>query len=405
MQFKYQAENAEGVLKEGVLDTSDKFELAKELKKTGLTVISAKATKSGGVSFLTRLNESVITVKLKDKIFFASNLAEMISAGLSLSRSLNVLGRQSSNERLKRTIDDIQAEIDKGQSFSSALGKYPKIFSPVFVAMVEAGEKSGKLPESLRVISDQFSKTFALRKKIKGALMYPMIIIIAMILVGAAMLIYVVPTLAETFEEVGAELPVTTRSIIWVSNFLQHNIIWSILIVALAVFALSRFLKTAIGKRVLATILLKFPLTSKLTMQVNAAVTARTLSALVSSGVDLLESLEITRNVLTNPFYKKVLVEAQEKVPKGVPMSEIFKENEKLYPPFVGEMVLVGEETGKNSEMLLKLAVYYEGEVDSATKNLSTIIEPVIMILVGVGVGFFALSMIQPIYSIGTAIK
>lgn len=404
MQFSYKAEDSFGKIKEGVLDAGDRFEAAKTLKKMGLVAVSVTANKHTGASFMTKLNESVIRVKLKDKIFFASNLAEMISAGLALSRSLDVLGRQSTNQKMKRIISEIRAEIDKGNSFSSSLAKYPKIFSTVFVAMVEAGEKSGKLPDALRVISDQFSKTYNLRKKIKGAMMYPLIIFIAMILVGAAMLVYVVPTLAETFEEVGAELPFTTRSIIWVSEFLKDNIFLSIGIIVFAIILVNRGLKTKWGKKAFSFFLLHLPVTKALTKQVNSAVTTRTLSALVSSGVDLVESISITENVLSNPYYKEVMEDAKEKVPKGISLAEIFESHEKFYPPFVGEMVSVGEETGKHSEMLLKLAVYYEGEVENATKNLSTIIEPVIMIMVGAAVGFFALSMIQPIYSVGQSI-
>ncbi|HEY4506381.1 MAG TPA: type II secretion system F family protein [Candidatus Paceibacterota bacterium] len=403
MLFKYKAQSISGEFREGELDTADKFVLSRELKKQGLSILTASPAKTG-ISFFKRLNESVSTIKLKEKIFFASNLAEMISAGLPLSRALGVLERQSENKKLKTTIADITMTIDQGGTFASGLAKFPKIFSSVFVAMVGAGEKSGRLPESLKVISDQLEKTYTLRKKIKGALVYPCIIIIAMTLIAAVMLIYIVPTLAATFEDIGAELPFTTKVVIGASDLLASHPIIILLALIAVIYGFLKAIKTTTGKRIFAVVLLKFPVVKNITKEMNSALTARTLGSLIASGVEMVEALKITEDVLQNPFYKDILREAQIAVPKGSNLSKIFSDWEKYYPPFVSEMVSVGEETGKLSDMLKKLAQFYEDEVDAATKDLSTIIEPVIMILVGIAVGFFALSMIQPIYSIGNSI-
>ena len=403
MLFKYKAQSISGEFREGELDAADKFVLSRELKKQGLSILTASPAKTG-ISFFKRLNESVSTIKLKEKIFFASNLAEMISAGLPLSRALGVLERQSENKKLKTTIADITLTIDQGGTFAAGLAKFPKIFSSVFVAMVGAGEKSGRLPESLKVISDQLEKTYTLRKKIKGALVYPCIIIIAMTLIAAVMLIYIVPTLAATFEDIGAELPFTTKVVIGASDLLASHPIIILLALIAVIYGFLKAIKTTTGKRIFAVVLLKFPVVKNITKEMNSALTARTLGSLIASGVEMVEALKITEDVLQNPFYKDILREAQIAVPKGSNLSKIFSDWEKYYPPFVSEMVSVGEETGKLSDMLKKLAQFYEDEVDAATKDLSTIIEPVIMILVGIAVGFFALSMIQPIYSIGNSI-
>src|SRR3989344_2471354 len=284
MLFKYKAQSISGEFREGELDTADKFVLSRELKKQGLSILTASPAKTG-ISFFKRLNESVSTIKLKEKIFFASNLAEMISAGLPLSRALGVLERQSENKKLKTTIADITMTIDQGGTFASGLAKFPKIFSSVFVAMVGAGEKSGRLPESLKVISDRLEKTYTLRKKIKGALVYPCIIIIAMTLIAAVMLIYIVPTLAATFEDIGAELPFTTKVVIGASDLLASHPIIILLALIAVIYGFLKAIKTTTGKRIFAVVLLKFPVVKNITKEMNSALTARTLGSLIASGV------------------------------------------------------------------------------------------------------------------------
>jgi len=405
MRFKYKAKKSDGKITEDFAVANDKFDLAHILKQQNLTLLTAKpAEKKSGADWFAKINEAVVRVSFKDKIFFASNLAEMINAGLPLSRALNVLHRQSTNKKLKRVIQTIVDKIDKGGSFADALAEHPKIFSPVFIAMVSAGEKSGKLPQSLKTVSDQLHKSYALRKKVRGALVYPSIIVLAMVLIGVIMMIYIVPTLAATFEDVGAELPFTTKIVLFISDMILNNyIIMGLLLLGL-IAGLMKYRKTAIGKRQIAFMFLHFPLIKNITKEINSAVTARTMSSLISSGVDIVEALKITEQVVQNVYYKEVLQKAQIELPKGGALSKIFRDHENIYPPFVNEMASVGEETGKLSGMLEKLAKFYEDEVDAAMKDISTVIEPLIMILVGAAVGFFALSMIQPIYSIGNSI-
>ena len=266
--------------------------------------------------------------------------------------------------------------------------------------MVKAGEKSGNLENSLKLVALQLHKDYSLRRKIKSAMMYPLIIFIAMIGIGILMLIYVVPTLVSTFSELGVELPASTRAVIYVSNSLLTSGLIMLGAVIILGGLLFRFLKTIRVKNGMDIIFVKLPIIGGINKKFNAARTCRTLSSLITSGVDILEAISITQGVLQNHLYKTVLNNAKERIQRGEAIARSFLDAESLYPPLVGEMIAVGEETGELSQMLLRLAIFYENEVAAATKDLSTIIEPVLMIFMGAVVGFFAVSMISPMYSL-----
>ncbi len=404
MKFAYTAVK-DGIRQSGEGEASDKFALARELKAQGVVVLRAEPA-SNTESLMVRLNAKFSTISFKEQIFFIGNLSEMLSAGLSLTRALKVSYKQTKNEKMKSVVTAVTNTVDKGDTFANALGKFPDIFNQTTIAMVEAGEKSGRVPEALKIVSNQMNKTYQLKKKIKGAMMYPAIVMLAMVGIGVMMLVYIVPTLAGTFKELGATLPLSTRLIIGFSDFLTSHYLTAIalfILLGVGIYYSSKLQKV---KRGWAWFLLHMPAIKTVTKQSNAALTSRTLSSLLSSGVDIVAALDITKRVLQNPYYKEILDQAIISVPKGEALSAIFanKASEKYYPPFVGEMMSVGEETGKMPEMLLKLAEFYENEVDAVVKDLSTIIEPLIMLMVGVGVGFFALSMIQPIYQVGNNI-
>ena len=282
--------------------------------------------------------------------------------------------------------------------------EFPKVFPPLFVSMVGAGEESGNLADSLLIVGNQLEKTYLLKKKIKGAMIYPAIVISAMIIIAILMFIFVVPTLSETFKSMNVELPMSTTIIIGISEFLANHGILALLIAVIVVTVLVILFRTPKGKRYGELTLLHLPIFSKLVKESNSARTARTLSSLLSAGVDVVEAISITKSVVQNSFYKDVLTAAGENVQKGIALSAIFMENSNLYPVLVGEMIEVGEETGKLSDMLLRVAEFYENEVDTATRDLSTIIEPILMVVIGAGVGFFAVSMITPMYSIMSGI-
>lgn len=395
--FTYIAKSLAGEELKGTREARDKFELARALRQEGYTLISSGEKK---VKIALKIPLVFGRVPLEEKMLFARNLSVMVGAGLSLARALEVLANQSANAKFKEVLQDVANAIRRGENFSQSLERHPKVFSQLFKAMVEAGEKTGKLEESLNLISNQLQRDYDLRKRIRGAMIYPAIIVIAMVIIGALMLIYVVPTLVSTFEELDVPLPISTRVIIAVSSFIIDYFILAAIIISAMIAGIILLSRSTQGRRVFDIIVLKIPVISELTKKANSARTARTLGSLISSGVDILEAFQITEGVLQNHYYKDVIAKAKKDIEKGAPISKIFIQNPHLYPLLVGEMMSVGEETGKLSEMLTRLAVFYESEVENATKDLSTIIEPVLMIIIGLVVGFFAISMITPLYNV-----
>jgi type IV pilus assembly protein PilC len=351
-----------------------------------------------------KLNLIVASVKLREKIVFARNLSSMIEAGIALSRALEILERQTKNPKMQDVLHSVSEDIKNGGTLSGGMKKFPRVFSPLFVAMVHAGEESGQLVDTLGVVGKQLEQSYTLRKKIKGAMMYPTIVLFAMLIIGILMFIYVVPTLTATFKEANIELPMSTKVIMVISDFLVENTISAIGILVGFFAGIYLGLKTKRGQRISDFIVLHIPIISGIVKQYNSAQTARTLSSLFSSSVSVVEALSITEDVLQNSYYKAVLVKAQDVVQKGVPLSSVFAENERIYPALVSEMMMVGEETGKLADMLEKIAVFYEEEVDAVTKDLSTVIEPFLMLFIAGGVGFFAVSMISPMYKLTASI-
>ncbi|MBU3925877.1 type II secretion system F family protein [Patescibacteria group bacterium] len=397
MHFTYFAKKVSGEEIRGVMEANDRFDLAKLLKQQDYVLVSCK--EDSGKKFFFTIPAIFNSVSISDKIFFSRNLSVMVSAGVSIARGLEILGRQTKNTSLKKILANLTDFIKKGGSLSEGMKQYPRVFSSLFTAMVRVGEETGKLSESLILVSEQIERDNAIRKKVKGAMMYPSIVVIVMILIGILMLIYVVPTLTATFEELGVELPMSTQIIILLSNFFTQHTILFLIILLITISTIAFFARSPGGKKVMGGILLHFPLFSPLVKKVNAARTSRSLASLISAGVDVLEALAITKDVVQNDKFKAVLEMAKSDIQKGIPMSESFKKSANLYPILVGEMMAVGEETGKLTDMLLRLATFYEDEVAESTKNMSTVIEPILMVIIGAGVGFFAISMIKPMYS------
>lgn len=401
--FKYKLVNIEGKKEEGTIEAKDKFDLYHTIKKPGTTIVYTEEVSLGGKYYFSRILDKLDGVKAHDKIVFAKNLSKMINAGLSVTRALSIIERQSRG-KFKRVLAGLNDSLSKGNTLSDSMKIYPDVFSTLFVSMVRAGEESGNLSMALQNIGLQMEKTYLLNKKIKGALMYPTVIFCLMIVIGVLMMVYMVPTLTATFVGLGIKLPLSTRIIIAISNFLKSYLIFVVLgLIALVVLLIAAF-RTEKGKRLADFILLHFPLISEMVKQINSARTARTLSSLLSSGVDIVVAIGVTKDVLQNSYYKEVLDKIQNTIQKGDQISTIFADNSKLYPIFVGEMVSVGEETGKIGEMLLSVATFYEDEVDQKTKDISSIIEPLLMIFIGAAVGLFAISMLGPTYSLADAL-
>ncbi len=401
-KFKAQKIDGSGGEIEETREAENELALAADLKREGYIIVHAK--KEGLKTKLGFLDSFIGRIKLSEKMLFFRNLSIMINAGLTTSRAMEVLIRQTKNKNLQKVIEEVHSNIIKGNSISSSMAVHKKVFPKFAIAMVEAGEKSGKMDESLNLVADQMDKEYQLIKKVRGAMIYPCIVFMAMIGIGILMLIYVVPTLTATFTELGVDLPLGTKIIIGASDFILHNFVLVIVIFIVLIFSLISVWRTERFKRILGTALMHLPITAALVQKINSARTARTLSSLSNSGVEILEAMDVTTDVVQNFHYKRVLQKAKEEIKKGEKISSVFKKYEKIYPPLVGEMIAVGEETGKLSDMLLKLALFYEGEVSETTKNLTVIIEPILMIVIGTVVGFFAVSMITPMYSVMSGI-
>ncbi len=401
MKFKFKAVKSDGSKYDGIKESNDKFTLYEELKAEGDTLISAiEITKPKFEVVIPFLN----SVPEHQKIIFAKNLGSMIKAGLSLAKGLNILEKQITNKRFKKIIESLEAEIRKGRPLSEACSLYPDVFPKLFTSMVKAGEESGKLSESLQIVASQMEESYKLKKKVKGAMIYPGVILSVMLVIGVLMMVFVVPSITATFKDLNIQLPLLTKILINTSDFLKNNFIITLigLISVFVIFYL--FLRSKIGKKFFDFIILKLPVISGLVKETNSARITRTISSLLSSGVPYAEAISITRDVVQNGYFKNLLTTAINTVEKGSAMSGVFMENTKLCPVFVAEMTVVGEETGKLPAMLMEVAIYYEESVDQKTKNMSTIIEPVLMVVLGIAVALFVLAIIKPIYSLTDSI-
>ena len=404
--FIFKAKKPTGEIYSGERDAADRFELYKMLRESGEEIISVdEKAGSKGLKMDISLGGLLNRVKTIEKINFARNLGLMLEAGLALSRALSVQEKQSKNKAFKEILDDLIGEINKGMTFSDALAKHPKVFPPIFIAMVHAGEQSGSLADSLKAVASQMDSTYTLEKRIRGAMIYPGVILCVMVVIGVLMMIFVVPTLLGVFTSMNVQLPLATQVVLYISSAFQHQGLLILLAVIVLGIAWWQWARRPSGKRFFHMVMLKAPIIGGLVQEVNAARTARTLSSLLTAGVEVVESVTITASVVQNVYFKAVLVKAEETIKKGDLMSKIFAANDKLFPVFFGEMLSVGEETGKIGDMLLNVATFYEADVEQKTKDMSTIIEPLLIVIIGAAVGFFAISMIQPIYSLVNVIN
>lgn len=400
MLYSYRAVDQKGQASAGERDAGSERELADALRREGYLLLEAKAKAAlrAGRRFMEILPNPFRRITLVERMTLARNIAVMIGAGLAMTRALEALKEQSQNRFLKEVMDRVRGGIMKGQTLAESIRPYEKIFGTLFVNMVEAGEISGTLEKVLKILARQMQRDHELRSKVRSALIYPAIVIAAMLSIGALMMIWVVPTLTQTFKELGVDLPITTRIIIASSNFLTVYY-WHAAAFIVAVLAgLFKLFKTSAGKRVFDTVTLHLPVFGALAQKLNSARFARTFSSLLASGVPISKSLEVTASTLGNIHFKSALLDAQGAIQRGRQLHEIMREHPNLFPPMVTAMIQVGEETGTISRMLLRLAIFYEGEVASISKNFSSVIEPILMVAIGSAVGFFAISMIQPIY-------
>lgn len=401
-KYFYKAISGKGGEENGVLEANDVYQLSQILRDKGLILVKAESERKKKKFEISLPGGDV---PLTEKMFFTRNLRVMVTSGLPLPRSLSILSEQAKSKKFKKALSEINQEIQKGKTFSESLAKYPTIFSEFYQSMVRVGEESGTLEQVLRILTLHMERENELRSKIKGAMIYPAVIVVVMLAVGVLMMTNVVPQLAQIFKDFNIQLPLTTRIIISLTDFLTQK--WYLAIAAVLVLMTLFILtiRSKKGKEIIDNITLRLPIFSTLIIKINAAYTLRTLSSLIRAGIPIVRSIEITAGTLGNVRYKNAMQVSAEKVRKGEKFSEALKPYQKIYPTIVFQMITVGEETGQTSDILSKLADFYEEEVSNATRNLSALIEPVLLVIIGVVVGFFAVSMIQPLYSMLGAIQ
>ncbi len=404
MKFRANVRKEDGTQEERIIDAATRFAVYEQVEKEGGAVTAIE--EAGGGIDLSKFTSFQIGsgVKMQERITFTKNLAAMLSAGLTLSRALSVIERQTTNKALKKIVIDLQEQVKQGSSFHEALALHMNVFSKLFIAMTKAGEESGTLSDALATVARQMDRSFTLQKKIQGAMIYPAVILVAIVIIGVLMLMFVVPTLSATFASLNVELPMATKIIIAVSNFMKDNVIATLFVLFAVIGGGVAFIKSKPGSALVLWAALRIPVIGELVRETMSARAARALSSLLSSGVEMLTAISIAQEVVGAKMFADVLEEAGVRVKKGEPLSTAFANHPKLYPVFVADMIAVGEETGKVSDMLGQVAQYYEVDVEDRTKDLSTIIEPVLMLFIGLFVGVFAVSMMAPIYSLSSKI-
>ncbi len=405
--FIYTAKTKEGKTKTGHIIAVNQHELAAILRYQNLVLVSAEIVgeddgennKKKLLIFFKDLSKKWGWVSLVEKMIFSRHLAVMIDAGLSINESLKILAEQNKNPRFKKIINQVEENVRQGKSFSNSLAMHPKIFNSIYINMVKVGETGGNLNEVLKLLAQQMKKDHDLISRVRGAMIYPSVIITAMLGIGILMMIMVVPKLTDIFTEMEMDLPLSTRAIIGLSNFLETNYIWSMIILIFFIVLIRLVIKIKEVRKTLHKVYLYLPIFGSLIRKINSARFSRIISSLIKSGVPIVESLGIVAGTLNNVQFKQALINSAKEVQKGKELSKALGKYESLYTPMVIQMIGVGEKTGNLSEIMETLADFYEEEIDNATKNLSSIIEPVIMLVIGGAVGFFAISMIQPMYS------
>ena len=395
MRFFYKARNNEGDLAKGEIEAGDEAGAISSLRQNDLFVISINVKTENKLSGLIFWNKT----PLKDKIIFTQQLGIMIKSGLSVVEALKALAGETSNKKFATEINDVISDVKGGTPLSEAMAKHPTTFSIVYINTIRSGEQSGKLEEVLGRLATQLEKDYELTSKIRGALIYPAFILVALVAVAILVLIGVIPQLKIIFDEMDVPLPLTTRVIISLAMFLKSYIIYIIIGVIILVVAVQFWAKTHSGRYIIDTIKLKIPVLGNLTKKSYMAKFSRTFAGLSASGLPLLDIFRTSKDVINNVIYQDAIEEMTKKVEVGEPVSKVIKDCH-LFPAMVGQLASVGEKSGSMDLVFTTLANFYDREVDNMAANLSTLLEPILMAIMGVGVGILIVSVVQPIYGL-----
>ena len=394
--FQYTVRDATGAVRTGISEAENQDVLKRRLQEQGFSVndvkqTAAKSKKSTG---------GFGRVKLKDLSIFCRQFSTMVDAGVSLVRALDVLGEQTQSPKLKRIIREIQVEVESGQTLSKSMAKYPKVFSNLFVGLVRAGEVGGVIEEALQRLSHFLEKDMELRRKVKAAMTYPVIVLVVAVLIVLGLCTFIVPKFIDLFKELGVkELPWMTQVLVDFSNFLKDKWWIALIIVIVTWFSIKYAGTTKLGRRVIDRLKLKVPVFGPLGHKICLARFSRTLSTLLVSGVPILQAMETVAGTVGNEIISEAIMNARARIREGERINEPL-EKSKMFPPMVVHMISIGEESGALDQMLSKVAEFYEGEVDSTLQSLASAIEPVMIVLLGFCVGFIVIAMFMPLLSV-----
>lgn len=399
--FDFEAVDIEGKKKKGSLEGNDVEAIRNALKAQGLMLVDAKQQ-----TILTKDLDIAIgkRVKSKELAIFCRQFSSIINAGVTIVGALEMLYEQSENKYLSNAIREVQTAVEKGESLADGMRTQPKIFPEILINMVEAGEASGSLDIALDRMTTHFEKADNLSSTVKNAMIYPVVVIVVAIGVVTLMLVKVVPTFIEMFDQVDGELPALTKMVVAASGFLTKNGLFIFLAVVLFVVLFNVYRSSDKGKYQLSAIVLKLPLFGKLVQKSASATFTRTLSTLLASGISLIDAVAITARVVENEVFKETLLAAKDEVERGVALSEPL-ENSGQFPPMVYRMIRIGEETGNMESMLDKVADFYEEDVENATKAMTTILEPVIICVLAGLVGVIMLAVLSPMFALYTSVS
>lgn len=394
--FNYTVRDKNQKIIAGTIEGTSKEDIAKSLLDEGMTPITITDVTKASIGSRIKLFTSI---PIAEKVLFSQELAALINAGVPISKALAILEKQTKNVRFKSVIGELSKDVDGGLTLSGALEKHPKVFSKIFVSMVKSGEIGGTLDEALIRLASEMGKDRELISQIKGALTYPLVIMVGMIGAVIYMILTIIPMLQGMFDELGGELPVTTKSLIFISKALTDYGLITVAVAVAIIFGYRYLEKNVMPfRRAIHRLLLKMPVVGNLTTKMNVARITSTLGSLLSSGVSVVEALDIVAEATENLLFKEALLKACDRVKNGSTIAETLS-NYKVFPVLVPQMIAVGEETGSLDEILKKVADFYNSDVNNITRNLTTLMEPVIMILMGVMVGYVIISIITPIYT------
>ena len=395
-QYNYKAMDKNGKAKKGSIEAINLDKAKEKLKSEGLIVQDIKeqgAGKKGGGK----------KVKDKDLAVFCKQFSAVLNAGVTIISALEMMSEQLENKTLKRALQEAQAYVQKGGTLADAFKLNPKVFPPIMINMTAAGEMSGNLEICFDRLTTHFETANALHSKVKGAVTYPIVILIVVVAVVAVLLGGVIPQFSQMFDDLGSELPAATQMLVNLSNFLQHKWYILVIIVAAIVFGLKAFGKTEPGSLMYAKIGIKFPLFGNLTIKSAAATFSRTMATLMASGISLIDAVEQVAKMINNRIIREALLDAKTQIAKGVPLSKPLRDCG-IFPPMLPQMTKIGEETGNIEDMMDKVADYYEMEVNDATDALTAAMEPLIIVIMGVVVGGIVMAIYSPMLSMYDAV-